>query len=66
MRNRKTRVNAIAAILCVLFVAGCLCIRWVNRGGHYDDAISCLVAGDYETAREIFDRLGDYRGVRPL
>ena len=66
MRNRKTRVNAIAAILCVLFVAGCLCIRWVNRGGNYDDAIRCLEAGDYETALEIFERLGNYRDVRQL
>ena len=66
MRNIKTRVNAIAEILCVLFVAGCLCIRGVNRGGNYDDAIRCLEAGDYETALEIFERLGNYRDVRQL
>ena len=66
MKSRKTRVNAIAALLCVLFVAGCLCIRGVNRGDHYGDAIRCLEAGDYETALEIFENLGNYRDVRPL
>lgn len=66
MKNRKTRVNAVTAVLCVLFVAVCLCIRTVNRGGNYNDAVRCLEAGDYETALEIFENLGNYRDVRHL
>ncbi len=62
MKNR----NKLAIIMCIVIVAFCFTIRRVNLESSYNQAVAYLECGDYDSALEIIEDLGDYRHTRQL
>lgn len=66
MENRKSRVTITVTVICAVFLIACLGIREINRRSGYNEAVQYIETGDYESALEIFERLGSYRDTRAL
>ncbi len=62
MKNR----NRLAVIMCAVIVVFCFTIRRINLESSYNQAVSYLECGDYASALEIIEDLGDYRHTRQL
>lgn len=62
MKNR----NRFAVIMCIAIVIACFIVRRISLEASYNQAVSYLECGDYASALEIMEDLGDYRHTRQL